>query len=148
MTGRRYRVNPETGCWEWQGTVLDNGYGQIKLDGRKYAAHRLFYEMHVGRIPRFLQLDHLCRNTRCVNPAHLEPVGSQENTRRGKAAKLSVEAVLAILADAQADPSRGVTVRLAKKYGVSESLIGQILKGKRWDDVYARFHKSPKGARV
>jgi hypothetical protein len=27
-------------------------------------------------------LDHLCRNTLCVRPDHLEPVSDDENTRR------------------------------------------------------------------
>jgi hypothetical protein len=45
-------------------------------------AHRASYEFHVGAIPDGLQIDHLCLNKACVNPAHMEPVTSQENTRR------------------------------------------------------------------
>jgi hypothetical protein len=30
-----------------------------------------------------MHLDHLCRNTRCVNPDHLEPVTLAENVLRG-----------------------------------------------------------------
>lgn len=46
-------------------------------------AHRFAYERLVGLIPEGLQLDHLCRVPYCVNPAHLEPVTSRENTMRG-----------------------------------------------------------------
>jgi hypothetical protein len=37
----------------------------------------------VGEIPEGMQIDHLCRVRNCVNPDHLEPVTSAENTRRG-----------------------------------------------------------------
>lgn len=46
-------------------------------------AHRAVYEALVGPIPPELELDHLCRNPACVNPAHLEPVTRKENVRRG-----------------------------------------------------------------
>lgn len=57
-------------------------------------AHRVAYEDLVGPIPDDLCLDHTCHTTacvlgnncphrRCVNPAHLEPVTSEVNARRG-----------------------------------------------------------------
>ena len=45
-------------------------------------AHRFAYELLVGPIPDDLELDHLCRNTCCVNPEHLEAVTHLENMRR------------------------------------------------------------------
>lgn len=81
------RVSRSTGCWEWTGAIGPNGYGRMthKKDGRyvKLYAHRVSYEMHKGAIPDELVIDHLCRNRKCVNPDHLEPVSNRENILRG-----------------------------------------------------------------
>ncbi len=71
------------GCWDWCGWVAPNGYGQVRLMKKLYYAHRLSYLAFVGEIPAGLDLDHLCRNRRCVNPYHLEPVTRKENLDRG-----------------------------------------------------------------
>lgn len=70
-------------CWIWSGARGTGGYGRFRVAGRTREAHRVAYLMLVGPIPDGLQLDHLCRVRSCVNPAHLEPVTSRENTRRG-----------------------------------------------------------------
>jgi hypothetical protein len=77
------RVEQGPACWPWAGFRSPRGYGRFTIDGRGHQAHRIAYELVVGPIPDGLQLDHLCRNRGCVNPAHLEPVTSRENTLRG-----------------------------------------------------------------
>jgi hypothetical protein len=74
------------GCWLWTGHGRGKfGYGGIKIGSRGHYAHRVVYELLVGPVPKGLELDHLCRVPRCVNPAHLEPVTRRENQMRGEA---------------------------------------------------------------
>lgn len=76
------KVSKTDGCWLWQASVDKWGYGWFKLAGKMRRAHSVSYELVVGPVPEGLQLDHLCRNPRCVNPAHLEPVTARENSLR------------------------------------------------------------------
>lgn len=84
----KIELTPE-GCWNWTASTR-HGYGQIwtsaDANGRRklLAAHRASYEIAKGPIPAGLDLDHLWRNTRCVNPDHLEPVTRRENVLRGQ----------------------------------------------------------------
>ncbi len=70
----------ESGCWQWQGSLVAQGYGRFA----KEYAHRYAYKALVGPIPEGLTIDHLCRSRGCVNPAHLEVVTRGENVLRGE----------------------------------------------------------------
>jgi hypothetical protein len=75
------------GCWSWVGAKTKGGhhhYGQFSLQHpfTKPTAHRIAYEVVHGPVSDKLEIDHLCLNTLCVNPDHLEAVTQGENRRR------------------------------------------------------------------
>lgn len=81
---RRRVSEADNGCWVWTGPTSPSGYAIMRsrrLDEQR--AHRISYRLHVGDIPDGMVVDHLCRHTSCVNPAHLEVVTQRENVRRG-----------------------------------------------------------------
>lgn len=76
-------------CWIWLGATNSRGYGYRTGKALRPAlTHRYFYEWFKGPIPDGLTIDHLCRNKRCCNPAHMEPVTAEENTSRARCADL------------------------------------------------------------
>lgn len=78
------KTSSASGCWLWLGAKEPHGYGSFNIGNRtNRAAHRVAYLLTVGPIPSGMTLDHLCRNTSCVNPAHLDPCTSGVNTSRG-----------------------------------------------------------------
>jgi hypothetical protein len=94
-------------CWPWLGFRQPAGYGRLSVGGRlggMVGAHRVSYEIHHGAIPDGLEIDHLCRNPSCVNPAHLEAVTHTENVRRSRAGEVNRARQLAITHCPQGHP--------------------------------------------
>ncbi len=67
-------------CWVWAASRNPHGYGRFGSE----KAHRVAYVLVRGPIPAGLELDHVCRNTSCVNPLHLEAVTHAVNVARGR----------------------------------------------------------------
>lgn len=87
------KVNKTDNCWIWTGArtayrpkrkfaPATLGYGTITVNGRPFYAHRLSWLMHNGPLIPGLVIDHLCENTLCVNPEHMQQVTSDENAKR------------------------------------------------------------------
>jgi HNH endonuclease len=147
---------PNSGCWLWLGFVPDDpGYGQFTEDcveeKRSEGAHRYSFRVHKGPIPDGLMVCHSCDVPSCVNPDHLFVGTHTDNMRdasrkgrlkwknperpalrRGESHpghKLTEEEVREI----RTSPERSAT--LARRLGVSKTLIGRIRKRLTWKDI-------------
>lgn len=86
---RRTTLNGD-GCMEWVGRT-SYGYGRVWYGGSGKQAHRVSYELAVGKIRDGLVIDHLCRNKACINPWHLEATTQAINVRRGDSGGSTLE---------------------------------------------------------
>lgn len=65
-------VVEENGCWIWQGTIDQDGYGRYRANGQDRLAHRVAYENVYG--PTKYPLHHLCHERKCMRPDHLQSI--------------------------------------------------------------------------
>lgn len=126
-----YIIDPITECWNWNLGVSTRGYGVIHRDGRQHLAHRWIFAQHNGPIPEEHEIHHTCRNTRCVNPEHLQALPPLAHKRTAPQRKVTPEMVREIR------NLNGVIFRrqIAERFGISQSLVTNIINGKRWSDV-------------
>ena len=139
-------------CWIWTGPERGSKkgfeYGMVTVGnkGRKpwyrHAAHRLMFRLFYGSFDEKMCVLHKCDNTKCVNPKHLFLGDRAENMRdkirkgrqlRGEQfsfAKLTEEDVRFIRQDTILSQRE-----LAEVYGVDQSEISNIKRGKAWKHV-------------
>lgn len=117
-------------CWLWIGYVGNNGYGQIRWDGRRTSPHRISWELAGGNLlKRPFTLDHLCRDPRCVNPSHLEQVTDVENSRRGSYCKMGYGGA----EKAKAMRKKGMKLKdIGKILGVGAPAVHNAIHGLTW----------------
>ncbi|MDE2024909.1 MAG: HNH endonuclease [Patescibacteria group bacterium] len=70
-----YELDKKTGCWIWQRSCTWRGDPRISKtkDGKTkyFRAKRISYEIYNGKIPKDNFIKHICKNIKCINPAHL-----------------------------------------------------------------------------
>ncbi len=69
-------VEDENGCWIWQKSKHDHGYGQLGV--WPYTTHVLAYRLWKG-IPEGVVRHVVCNNPPCCNPDHLKDGTHQAN---------------------------------------------------------------------
>lgn len=129
-------------CWDWQGTVDSDGYGQ--LGSRRMKAHRVSYEIYVGTIPSGAGILHRCDRPICVNPYHLRPGTQRENVddavsrdrvRKGERhgmAKLTEAQVIEIRRLRRAGQSSD---ELSRMFGIGSRTVRSIVNRETWRHV-------------
>lgn len=145
-------VTKGAGCWVWQRNPDSVGYGYLwlRFAGRQMRTHRISWLIEHGELPpRGIYILHHCDNRLCVRPdhlfagTHLDNIADMLEKRRGSTppfhvggshpcAKLTESDVTKI----RSSLSRGESQRsLARRFGVSESLLSCIANGKLWRSV-------------
>lgn len=80
------KVLKTDGCWSWVGAKHRHGYGQIRVNKKLLAAHRVSWLLHYGQIPDGMCVLHKCDNPECTNPEHLF-IGTMKDNSRDMMAK-------------------------------------------------------------
>ena len=87
------RVNKtKTGCWEWP-HINAYGYPIASIGGNRIFVHRLSLEAKHGAPLGSQAAHHICANTKCVNPEHLQPVTHRENMAEMMARRAYVDRI-------------------------------------------------------
>ena len=151
----KWVLDEETGCWNWIGALMGNGYGQIKIPGTRHqvSAHRLSYAIHRETFDSRLQVCHHCDNTKCVKPSHLFLGTQKDNLQdmkkkdrhlhgsrnaRSKLTESQVRDIHKLFSDGL---SQG---KIARTVGVSQGQIWRILNGKQWEKIYREINSGHK----
>lgn len=122
-----------SGCIEWTGASLPNGYGVLCLSGGTAYAHRVAWEIAYGPIPEGKLVCHTCDNRKCVNPEHLFLGTSADNSRD------------------MIKKNRSMKGEVNPKSRLSEDDVREIRRmrslGMTWEPIAERFNVSSATAR-
>lgn len=134
-------------------------YGRIKIKGVEWQAHRLAWSVAYGEIPEGMFVCHKCDNPSCVNINHLFLGTPQDNMadkvskgrqakgegitknrkekygedhHNAKLTKISANEIRSIANSRMKPGGRYNRKELAIQFGISETLIKQVVSQGRW----------------
>lgn len=137
---------PKDGCWEWQGSLRNDGYGQFMMDGVQWGTHRLAYSLVVGQIPAGLLVCHHCDNPKCCRPDHLyagtvsDNAGDRERRNR-RPVRRGVDVPTSVLTEEDVRAIRSLALvgwpdrEIADRFGVHLVTINKVVNRKTWKHV-------------
>jgi hypothetical protein len=68
-------------CWLWTGPTRSRGAGWFNTGSRQLDPHRIAFDLSGATVPAGLMLYRTCRNPRCCNPKHVQPMTKTELAR-------------------------------------------------------------------
>ena len=138
-------ATPTEGCWEWAGSLDQDGYGClfVTVDGQLVQrAHRAAWALFRGPIPHGALVRHTCDNPPCCNPDHLRLGTHQDNSddkvaRRRQASgkqlpytRLTDEQVREIRSAYRVIKRKSNATELAETYQVSRAYLMHLVSGR------------------
>lgn len=138
----RVNVTVNIRCWQWLGRKDENGYGQVRINGKTMRAPRVAFWLRNGKWPN--NACHTCDNPVCCNPNHIFDGTRSDNMRdmvskgRNKT-RIGEQHGRSVLTDQKVLDMRsnyrdgGISLEsLAKKYGCSFSTAQRVIKRHNW----------------
>jgi len=149
-------------CWNWQGYVKPDGYGQTgkKVQGTRLA-HKVAWIITNGAVPEGMFVCHKCDNPRCCNPNHLflgapkdnsQDMASKGRSARGAkngmvtcpdsrhwgekngSAKLTTETAMQVFV------ATGTQREIAKQFGIAQNQVSRIKRKLDWAHIHGGKH--------
>ena len=133
----------DNGCMMWTGAT-SHGYGSLRgPQGHTVAAHRMAFMLANPEVDvTGMSICHACDEPRCCNPEHLWMGSHADNMayrqqkkrdavgERNASSRLTIQTARTIrnLYETTGESQRG----LARRFGVSQSTIGALLRRSTW----------------
>lgn len=138
-------------CWEWMGAKKPKGYGNVRINRKYLLSHRVAFEIVNGKIPDGYIVCHICDNPSCCNPNHLMLGTHKSNVAdmliKNRQKKYSYATRMEKNVNAKLTKEKVMEIRnlyenkilnqyeLAKKYSVSQTCIGYVVRRKTWTEI-------------
>jgi hypothetical protein len=132
----KFRIDPDTLCWNWQSRIDSKGYGHMRFGGREMLAHRLAWLLFRGEDPGARFVLHKCDNPLCVNPDHLFLGDAGDNIRdcgaKGRRAKKHFKASWLEIETMKRLQHTLSNSAIAKRFGIGHRQVRMLTQRKDW----------------